>query len=155
MPFAFTHLITGWLIGKTFEKVSKKNITHNGWFFLLLGSILPDFDFIINYTTNIQFHRTFTHSLLFVILAFIIPYSVLYFTDKKNAPMFAIFLSIGTLVHILLDSILLPGIPYLWPHVQYFSLFNFTFPYHYFVLEDMYLGVIWIFFLWWRKKIKF
>ncbi|MEK6950757.1 MAG: metal-dependent hydrolase, partial [Nanoarchaeota archaeon] len=63
--FAFTHLITAWLLGKGYEALAKKRISHPAWFFLLFGSLLPDIDFLIDWTLGTEFHRTFTHSLLF------------------------------------------------------------------------------------------
>ncbi len=151
MPFAFGHLIGAWLLGKAYEyatkDVTRKKISRQAWFFLLLGSILPDADFLLDWVFGTEIHRTFTHSLLFVIAAPLVlylalrmylvlrPYLALNFYLRNwhlnaafRAPpcalAFAGALAGGILSHLLLDMIG-AGLPLLWPsllHISYTSV---------------------------------
>src|SRR3989338_7677138 len=103
MGFGFTHLIAAWLAGKGYEHFSKKKISHYTWFFLLMGSILPDADFLIDWTLGTELHRTFTHSLLFVIVAPIIIYSIFTLFDHPERRFFALAIGVGITTHLLLD----------------------------------------------------
>ena len=103
MSFAFTHLVSVWLLGKLYEKVSKKTIGHYSWFFLLFGSILPDADFLLDWSLGTEFHRTFTHSLLFVGIVSLITYLFFYFLKRTEARHFSLFLAAGMISHFVLD----------------------------------------------------
>lgn len=100
---------------------------------IILGSFLPDIDFLfIILVGSIKFHRTFTHSLFFVILvAFIISLAL-----KKNPKrgLISLGLLLGGLLHILIDACedTSPatgmGIPLLWPFIpRRFLFFNYLF----------------------------
>ncbi len=100
---------------------------------ILLGSLLPDIDFLfVILFGSVKFHRTFTHSLFFVIfIAFII-----FLTLKKNSKrrLISLGLLLGGLLHILIDACedTSPatgmGIPLLWPFSQRrFLFFNYLF----------------------------
>ncbi len=172
MSFAFTHLFFAWILGKIYEKLSKKVLSRLSWFFLLMGSILPDADYLIDWTFGTEFHRTFTHSLLFTIVSASIIYLCAKYLWKREAAPEALFLALGILSHLLLDMFFSYGVPLLWPNPFYFSwtkiqLFNPATPSflngEYDTLRkslinaimDMGLGTAWIFYLWFKKKIQF
>ena len=173
MSYAFGHLIGAWCAGKIYEYFSKKKISHAAWFFLLLGGILPDIDFLLDWTLGYDTHRTLTHSFIFLGLAILIVYvlfSVLKHQEKKQ---FALFIGLGIIAHLFLDSLFGAGIPLLWPSMMHFSLLQGI---SYSVLEgstfsrgdvvelghqlrfailDMAIGTAWIFYLWFRKRVQF
>ncbi len=171
MTFAFGHLIGAWLVGKAYELVSKKKIHHYTWFFLLLGGILPDIDYLIDWTLGTNLHRTFTHSLTFVFLIFVVSFSIYLLLKEKNIKEFSIALCIGILVHVLIDTFSAIGAPLFWPLNYYFSPFAITLgktgpamlnaPVEFvrkllkYAILDMALGTAWIFYLWFRRRIKF
>lgn len=169
MPFAFGHLIGAWTFGKIKEKITKKNISHYTWFFLLLGGILPDSDLILQWVFGWETHRHFTHSLFFAVAMALLVYLLFYKNqEKKN---FALAIGGGVLVHILLDSLFIPGVPLLWPWNLYFSWQGVSFlnlaEYSmvksaetmqktiHLAIFDMGLGTAWIFYLWFKRRIKF
>lgn len=172
MSFALGHIVGAWLSGKGYEVLSKKKISHYAWFFLILGGLLPDADFLLDWIFGYDSHRTFTHSLLFLVLAPLLAYllfSILKNSEKKK---FAIFLGLGILTHLFLDSFSSYGIPILWPKEGYFSFFSGFTPYLpeggllegnaevllyklKLTIVDMAIGTAWIFYLWFRKKIQF
>ncbi len=170
--FAFTHLIGAWLLGKGSEYFSKKKISYEVWFFLLFGSLLPDVDFLIDWTLGTEFHRTFTHSLLFVVAGFAVVYIVLYLFHHPEKKAAAAALAVGISSHLLLDMIASHGVPLFWPSLIHFSFTHIG----YFdpatpsflnsspevlrrafkmAILDMALGTAWIFWLWWKKKVTF
>jgi len=171
MTYAFGHLVAAWLAGKGYELISKKTISHYTWFFLLLGGILPDADFIIDWLFKTHIHRTFTHSLLFVIVASLIVYLVSYLLKKEQAKSWTLALGIGILIHLTIDFISPQGLPLLWPYSVYISPERIG-AYSYelslrtgtadylkqemnLAILDMGVGVSWIFYLWFKKRIKF
>lgn len=169
MPFAFGHLIVAWLAGKGYESISKIKISHNTWFFLLLGGILPDADFLIDLVLKTDFHRTYSHSFLFLILIAILVYFVFY--QSKEKKQFSLAIGTGILVHLFLDFFGSPGIPLFWPNFTFFSssfigpinLADLSFGTNTVELNktikraifDMGLGTAWIFYFWFRKRIRF
>ncbi|MBU0460292.1 MAG: metal-dependent hydrolase [Nanoarchaeota archaeon] len=169
MPFAFGHLIGAWIIGKIYEHFSKKKITNYGWFFLLLGGIFPDIDFLLDWTLGAGIHRTFTHSWLFLIIVPLFVYIIFKSQKDKQAKYFSLALVAGILIHLLLDFFSLQGIPLFWPHLAYYSPLGLT---NYntelalfsvytlktkikFAILDMGLGTTWILYLSFKKRIKF
>lgn len=171
MSFAFGHLIGAWVIGKVYEYTSKKKIPHYAWFFLLFGAILPDADFLIDWTLGTEIHRTFTHSLLFVVLAPVLIYLVFRAYGKRESFPYALALGVGIFSHLFLDFFSSQGVPLLWPsllnfaynHVAYFDPATPSFLHSspeqmrsmlIFAVLDMALGTVWIFYLWWRKKVE-
>lgn len=172
MSFAFAHLIGAWLLGKTFEFSGKKKLSHLMWFFLLFGAILPDADFLIDWTFGTELHRTVTHSLLFVIFAPLLIYTIFTFLNDKKNNLYAFSLASGIIVHLFLDMFMSAGVPLLWPNLLHFSYsgiiyFNPATPSFLHgsaeglrsvlkvTIIDMALGTAWIFYLWFRKRIKF
>lgn len=167
--FAFTHLVFAWLLGKGYEKFWKKELSNTAWLLLLLGSLISDADFLIDWTLGTEFHRTFTHSLLFVVLGF----SIAYFSLRKNADrkMIVSALAMGIGTHLFLDMFLSQGVPLFWPSLLHFSFQGIG----YFdpmtpsflnqsadvmkkslrmAIFDMAIGTAWIFYLVWRRRVK-
>lgn len=170
--FAFMHLLVAWLLGKAYEKFSRKSISHAAWFFLLLGSVLPDIDFLIDWLFQAEFHRTFTHSLLFVVSSFLLLFILFTYVHRSERTVLAASVAAGITSHILLDMFFSYGVPLLWPSLLHFSWTQIG----YFdpatpsflnkpsevlrramkmAILDMALGTAWIFYLWWRKRVQF
>ena len=150
MAFAFVHLVAGWLGGKLWEAAGKVKLSRISWMLLLLGSILPDLDFLLEWTISPGFHRTFTHSLLFALIIFILSFFLFCNLGfrKKTEPVFA--LGLGILIHLLIDLISSQGIPLLWPYPADLSLllgYSLTINPLKFALADMALGTAWLFYL--------
>ena len=173
MSYAFGHLLGAWCAGKIYEYFSKKKISHAAWFFLLLGGILPDLDFLLDWTLGYDTHRTFTHGIFFSLIVptmIYIIFSIFKHSEKKQ---FALFISLGIIAHLFLDSLFGTGIPLLWPSMMHLS---FSDGVSYTVLDgstfsrgnvieltnqlrltiiDMAIGTAWIFYLWFKKRIEF
>lgn len=166
MSFAFGHLVASWGLGKIYEFFSKNKISQNTWIFLLIGSILPDVDFLLDIFFKVDLHRTFTHSFLFLIVAGLLVYIIF----KK--PHFAHALQLGILTHLVSDMFYGAGVPIFWPSLIHFSFYsvNYFDPHSFSMAKasasqlriflmraiiDMGIGTMWIFYLWLRKRIKF
>jgi membrane-bound metal-dependent hydrolase YbcI (DUF457 family) len=158
--FAFGHLIAAWIIGKIYE--SKLRLTNHAYYLLLLGGILPDIDFLLDWILKISIHRTITHSIFFLISISLMAYFILPNKNKKNL---VLALAIGISSHLLLDMLTSPGITLLWPYPLFISIKGFSaaantslfsnlqtiIPY---VIIDMALGTAWIFYMILTKKIR-
>lgn len=170
--FAFAHLITAWLAGKLYERVKSTKLSHNTWFFLFVGSILPDIDFLLDWTLGTELHRTITHSLLFAALAGIVVYGIAWLFQKQERLTFAGGIVTGIVTHLLLDLFRSQGVPLLWPSLLHFSwtaigyvdpavpsFLDAPLPILRHAMKlaivDMAIGTMWIFWLWWRKKVEF
>lgn len=71
---------------------------------LIFGSLFPDFDFVFYFLANFnQFHRTFSHSILFFILVSIIVYI---FSNVKKKKINAVSFLIGASLHVVIDACL-------------------------------------------------
>ena len=116
MPFAFGHLLGGWIIGNLWNK----KLSNISWFLLLFGAVLPDIDFLFEWTLMIPIHRTITHSLLFCLTIVLLTY----LTTKNKQYSFAF--GIGILSHITLDFVWGSGVQILWPYQTYLTLFSST-----------------------------
>ena len=130
MAFGFGHLIVGWLLGKLFEKISKSKLSWWCWGALILGSILPDVDLIIDWTLSLHIHRAFTHSLVF---ALFIGFLVYVFFEalkvKEKSFNIALALGCGVCIHLIVDMFYAPGIMLLWPGkfiISYFSVVDYS-----------------------------
>ena len=173
MSFAFTHMFVPWLLGKGYESVRKKELSRWTFFFLILGGILPDADYLLDWTLGTDVHRTFTHSLFFVVLGGVLLYGggAFFWNDPGERKMMALALSGGILTHLLLDMYGGPGVPLLWPNTLRFTYHSIHPPtgapglleitsvstLQHIVknaVADMGLGTFWIFFLWWRKRLR-
>ena len=172
MSFAFGHLAGAWCAGKIYEFFSKKKIGHYAWFFLLFGGILPDADFVLDWTLGTELHRTVTHSFLFLIFAPLLVYVFFSILKHEEKGSFALFLGLGIATHLFLDGFSTYGNPLLWPKEWYFSFFSGFTPHipdggllegnaevllHKLKLAiaDMAIGTAWILYLWFRKRIQF
>ncbi len=171
MSFLFTHLIAAWGIGKVFEIFSKKKLSTYTWLFLLAGSIISDLDLLLDWTIGSHIHRTFTHSLAFVLLMPSLLYLLLWLLNDNKKLHFSIALGMGIATHLLLDMFYPPGIALLWPAKDSFSYYGvvlikyttvlFQRPaadlVHFLkeMLIDTSLGAAWLFGLGWAKRIKF
>ena len=176
MSFLFGHLIGALIAGKGYEYFSKKKNNHYTWFFLLAGAIIPDLDFFIDWTLGTHLHRTFTHSLLFVLSAPVILFLILkLFLNKNNQHQqkyFSIALGAGILTHLFLDLFSARGVPLFWPSLVHFSsthvgYYNPATPAFLngspaevllalkLAIADMAVGAAWLFYLWWKKKVEF
>jgi membrane-bound metal-dependent hydrolase YbcI (DUF457 family) len=167
MTYAFGHLVGAWIVGK----ISKIKSSYT-WFFLLLGSLIPDADYLIDWTLHTNIHRTITHSFFFLIIAPFFLYLILtIIKDSKNKE-FSLAFAIGIFTHYMLDMFFHHGIPLFWPHPFHFSYYGFGYPstklsasFDYSVsflkkwlkiaILDMAIGSSWIFYLLLRRKIKF
>ena len=171
MTFAFGHLIGSWLAGKSYEFLNKNKIGNYTWAWLILGGILPDADYLINFILHSNFHRTFTHSFLFVILAWILAFFVFWLLNEKQAKRFAFALSIGVLMHLFIYFFSHQYMPFLWPLNYYFTPFGITLgksgitmlsasanqlrTFLKLAILDMGLGTAWIFYLWMKMRLRF
>ncbi|MBI2572643.1 metal-dependent hydrolase [Candidatus Woesearchaeota archaeon] len=172
MPFASGHIIGGYILGKIAEKARKIPFSHYAWFFIIFGALLPDADFILEWVFNYDVHRTFTHSLFFVIVAPLCIYLFFKIVKHKEARIFALALGLGITSHLLLDVVSDKGIPFLWPSEYHISTYNGIYLAqptpsfldapaeslrHFLKLAvlDMALGTTFLFYLWWKKKLVF
>lgn len=155
MAFVFGHLITAWIVGLILQKVSNKKLSRFSWGPLLFGSIFPDIDFIFGNTI----HRTITHSLLFIVIIFIVSYLTF---KKYNLEKYSFLMPLGMLTHIFLDLFTGPGIQGLYPLTTWLSIYNTTqliqlpgLPYSVPLgLMDMGLGFIWFTYLFLKNRIQ-
>lgn len=167
--FAFTHLVFAWLAGKGYEKIARKELPNTAWLLLLLGSLLPDADFLIDWTLGTEIHRTLTHSFLFVILGFLAAYFI--FWKNQERKIIASALAVGIATHLFLDVFMSQGIPLLWPSllhfssqgIRYYNPANLSFLHQSIdvmrdtlkvAVMDMAIGTAWILWLVWRRKVK-
>jgi hypothetical protein len=110
----------GYLIGKASAKLLKVTISIP---LILVLSVLPDIDIILNFLFNVDIHRGPTHSIISAILVFI-PFFMLY--RQKAVPYFVALIS-----HSLFADFIIGGqLQLLWPlSTREFGLYQFGFPY--------------------------
>ena len=115
MPYAVTHVILTIIIADMYrDYVAKKKFSM--WYVLIAGiaGLLPDADIPLSFGTSYNFHRLFTHSMLWFILIFLAglaffmikkqEYKVFRWIVPKNAiVMFFMAVAFGWFMHILLD----------------------------------------------------
>ena len=174
MTFAFGHLIGAWIPGKIYEKIKHIKLSHYTWFFLILGGILPDADFILEWTLHNDAHRTFTHSIFFLITAPLFIYLFFkYLKHNKESSQYALALASGIAMHLVLDmATSYYGIPLFWPNLTHISFYHIGLIDHAspsfldssaqnlhkslkLAIIDMGLGTTWIFYLWYKKQVQF
>lgn len=116
--------ITQGVIGATFaQQPSKKNTVLLATLLGFLSGLAPDLDILIRSDQDpllaLEFHRQFTHSLLFIPIGGLICSTVFYylFTKKKGMTFLDsyIYSTIGYATHGLLDSCTSYGTQLLWP----------------------------------------
>ena len=142
----------------------------------MFGSIFPDSDYLFDWILGTQLHRAFSHSLLTAAIGFLAVFLGGKLLNKKfkNVRPFAYGLAFGfgILTHLVADMIMgFPGVALFWPLKIRFWLLgmgaeNFiTTPLMErskeklitmvrFAIFDMGLGVIWIGYLFFKKKIR-
>lgn len=184
--FAFTHLILAWLLGKAIERYQKERLSSLAWAFLLGGSIVPDLDHLpglLGFDAITNFHRTVTHSLVFMVVVGMVVYFVSLYYQKQYSLLnrlrphhFAVLVMLGVATHLIADIFLPPGIQLFWPSL--WTIYpKLAFPFLYLAqfpgipsvftqptfvrweillaTLDMGLGVLWIGWLWWKRRITF
>jgi|GEM_PF-4532692 len=170
MPLAFTHLATAWLAGIAYQKYTKKVLSSSVMAALVAGGLFPDADFFFGWFTGIPVHRTFTHSLLSIIV-----FSTLFFFfsktsfaerlfgEKLSSTHMMVALGIGILIHIVFDMFFAAGVQLFWPAQYWMTVYgqvnseahlnpmfsnteaNF----------DMIVGCAWLGILWVTKRLRF
>lgn len=171
MTFAFGHMIGTWIAGKSSEFLSKRRIGNYTWAWLVLGGILPDADFLIDFVLQSNFHRTFTHSFLFVIIIWFLAFILFWMLAERQAKRLAFALGAGVLVHLLIDFVSHQGVPFFWPLNYYFAPFGISLgksgatmlsasanqlrTFLKLAILDMGLGTVWIFYLWMKRRLRF
>ena len=113
--FAVGHMALAYLLSKATSKLLKVKINIP---LILVLSIIPDIDIILNFLFNIQIHRGPTHSLITAILVFI-PFFIIY--RWKAVPYFTALASHAAIA----DFIIGGQLQLLWP----LSTREFGFPY--------------------------
>jgi membrane-bound metal-dependent hydrolase YbcI (DUF457 family) len=113
--YAIGHFALGYLIGKGTSKLFNVKINLP---LLLVASVLPDIDLILQYIDPSLFmHRGPTHSII-TITALMIPFFLIY--RKQAIPYYAVLLS-----HPLLGDLFTGGAELFWPATQgWFSVVN-------------------------------
>lgn len=179
MTFAFGHLIGGWLFGRFVEWSTSRKFTNTEWAFVLFGALLPDVDFLVAWLFQVPAHRQLTHSLLFIVLCFVVVialgnlatfFSKLFFTPQKIFGA-ALALSTGVFTHLILDMALgAPGIMLFWPNqigVWFFGMKPFAIHALFggtketlvsqlkLAVIEMGLGVLWLMLLWKKGHLVF
>ena len=113
--FAVGHMALAYLLSKAASKLLKVKINIP---LILVLSIIPDIDIILNFLFNIQIHRGPTHSLITATLVFI-PFFIIY--RWKAVPYFTALASHAAIA----DFIIGGQLQLLWP----LSTREFGFPY--------------------------
>jgi membrane-bound metal-dependent hydrolase YbcI (DUF457 family) len=115
------HLTVSYITGKSFGKLSLTA--------LIIGSVLPDIDFIfLLFDWFNQVHRVVTHNFFFILLASLL---AVLLADKGRKQLTGLSLFLGGLLHLMIDSFMDNnptngiGIASLWPlSDNFFSPFN-------------------------------
>jgi inner membrane protein len=149
MASIFGHALASIAIGNSFVKL-KKNFKF--WALAVFCAILPDFD-VISFKLGIPYgdfwgHRGFTHSIVFaIIVGFLVAF--LFYRNKKTI-WYAVFFSLATVSHSLLDALTTGGLG-----VAFFSPFEnsrYFFPWR--PIKVSPIGVAKFFSSWGLKVIK-
>ncbi|MFQ5475248.1 MAG: metal-dependent hydrolase [Candidatus Nanoarchaeia archaeon] len=168
MAYAFIHIIVAWLAAKIYE-VRLHGLSKIEWFFLLLGAVIPDVDFIIEQIINEPIHRTATHSILFALFfasAVFIPLRYLGL-EKEVVKKASLCVALGVMFHIAVDMAFHYGVQLFWPLQYWVSFFGFStqttisFSESFGIgsleqaILDMGMGTAWILWLALRQRIRF
>ena len=153
MGYAFMHVVFGWIIGKLYEKFRSVQFTYKEWILVVFFSLLPDSDFLIDWVFGTNIHRTFTHSLLFLVLAVGISYLVVKHYKKITDNLPAI-VCLGIASHIILDVIFAPGVMLFFPLNNWISITAIEFTNVFIGASfDMAVGVAFLFYQMYKNKI--
>ncbi len=169
MPGAFGHLIGGWIAGKTLNLFNIR-FSRVAWGALFAGAIAPDTDLLIDWTTTLNVHRTFTHSFLGVFFAGLLAFLVLQLVRRRvpQVRLAPVLFSLGILIHIMLDlTVGSSGLQVFWPdntwitlneplaHIDTVPSYDNLKYWLKMMVADGALGVAWLAYLFWRKKVNF
>jgi len=98
---------------------------------IVVGNLLPDADNLAVAVATVMkrptegLHRTFTHSLLAVILVVVVFYLIGVFTKQLRWGNLGVGLGVGILMHIVLDLLLwFNGVAILWPIASWVNLWS-------------------------------
>lgn len=163
MPQAVFHVLSALILADLIrDYIFKKR--HFPLYLVLIAGIaglLPDIDIFIYWIFDlfsspdfILFHRTFTHSLLFVLL-FLIPAFVLY--NNKKWGKILLMVSFGVALHLLLDAVFVGTIMPFYPFSSYelgLSLLAGHFSGTLIQGIDAILLILWLIYIEWRHKIS-
>ena len=132
---------------------------------LLFGSLLPDVDYLFSLFLGIPLHRGFTHSFVFLIISFFVVYIILNYYKRGKETM---FFSFGVLSHLFLDLFFATGVLLFWPLGTWFSIYGISNIANLPLIDaslfksyivrfsiDTFLGLIWLTYLYFNKKINF
>lgn len=125
MPFPIAHTLTGLMINNLAPRIPRKPLYMEILMVVFLAN-LPDLDFIpVFILQSVKWHRTFTHSFLFALLASMLATYI--FWGSWQWKRWLVYLSI-LLSHPILDSLTCPlistnGVMFFWP----FSMTRFRF----------------------------
>jgi len=111
----------------------RKWLPHREWLVLgiVLGNLLPDADNLAVAIATLTgqptegLHRTFTHSLFTVVAIVVLGYIVAWLTKRPQWGNLGLGLSLGVLMHILLDLVIwFNGVEILWPLPSWINLWE-------------------------------
>ena len=167
MPYAATHILIPLILADIYRDYFSK-VKFNLHYVLIAGlsGLLPDIDVVIFWIMNLfrdtalsEVHRTFTHTLFFPLIFFILFFVVKDVSFKKLRLNY-IFLAIGfgISIHLILDGLLSDGIRPFYPLSNYvldlslipLNWFKGTF----FTGLDAILLVIWLVHEEWNHRIS-
>ncbi len=124
MPNAVTHILIPIILIDLIRdyKLKNKRILTNKHILLCgIGGILPDMDVafglvmtILTGSSPMAFHRTYTHSLFAPLLLLIIT-AILHYKNKKEPFKISLMITIGYIIHLFLDAILIDSIMPFYP----------------------------------------
>lgn len=123
MPQAVFHVLSGLIVADVIRDFVFRKKYFPLYLVLIAGiaALLPDFDVLLYWIAEtfasadyMIFHRTYTHSLLFLVL-FILPAIAFHFSKKRKARNIFLMISLGVLLHLLFDAIFQGSIMPLYP----------------------------------------
>lgn len=138
MPLAVTHILTPLVLADIYrDHFAKKRFSLHYILIVGLAGLLPDIDVVVFWIIKIfkdvsivDVHRTFTHSLFFPLLFFILFLSTkgvkIKFLSKNKLKLNYVFLAIafGVFMHLVLDGFLSGGLKPFYPVSDY--LFDYA-----------------------------
>ncbi len=136
MPHTATHILIVIILVELFRNYFVKNNKKFPRYYILIaatGAILPDFDIVVYYITYFfgftieQIHRTFLHTLFIPLILFFV--GLFTYAEKiKNSrigkmhmhlPTIFFILSFGSLIHLILDALIIGNIIPFYPFSAY------------------------------------
>jgi len=123
---------------------------------IVLGSLIPDLDNIavavatLSGASTAGLHRTFTHSIFFVLAIFLFFYGVAAVTKSKKWSNLGVGLGIGVFLHVLLDLLIwFNGVELFWPIPSWINLWGGVIPPEWFsklmlAVEFLFIGLFFL-----------